>query len=157
LVLDDCERLVAACAEMVVQLLQGCPRLRLLVTSREPLAVAGEVVWRVDPLALPNPRESRSLHDITSTAAARLFIARAAATGNSLALDDASAASIARICVAVDGLPLALELAAARTRVLTVQQLADRLEHDTRVLGDLKRAARPQHQTIRATIDWSYD
>jgi predicted ATPase/transcriptional regulator with XRE-family HTH domain len=156
LVLDNCEHLVEACAQLVAQLLRTCPDLQVLATSREPLAIAGETTWRVPPLELPGRQASLSLEQLQSTAAARLFIDRARAVNHALDLTEHNARAIARICIGVDGIPLALELAAARTRVLTIGQLADRLEHDSGVLGGASRAGEARHQTIRATIDWSY-
>jgi len=157
LVLDGCEHLVAACAELVAHLLRICPRLHVLATSREPLAIAGEITSHVLPLELPDPRQRLSSDQIIGTAAVRLFIERAHLVNNTLVLTDESTSAIARICVAVAGIPLALELAAARTRMLTVEQLAERLEHDSPGLSGANRAGLPQHRTIRATIDWSHD
>jgi non-specific serine/threonine protein kinase len=158
LVLDNCEHLVETVAELVAHLLRACPDLHVLATSREPLAIEGEVTWRVPPLELPDLQQPHSLEQITRTAAVRLFVERALAVNNALVLTDDNAPAIARICIGMDGLPLALELAAARARVLTMEQLADRLENDPGVLGGgSNRAGLPQHRTIRATIDWSHD
>jgi predicted ATPase/transcriptional regulator with XRE-family HTH domain len=157
LVLDNCEHLVEACAELVAHLLRTCPHLHVLATSREPLAIAGEITWRVPPLGLPDLQQPLSAEQITATPAVRLFIERARAVDNTLVLTESNAAAIARICIDVDGIPLALELAAARVRVLTLEQLAERLAYDSGVLGGVDRAGLPQHQTIRATIDWSHD
>jgi predicted ATPase/transcriptional regulator with XRE-family HTH domain len=157
LVLDNCEHLVAACAALVAHLLRTCPYLHVLATSREPLAIAGEITWRVPPLELPDLQRTQSPEQIMRTAAVRLFIERARAVNNTLVLTDDNAPALARICMGVDGIPLALELAAARARVLTVEQLADRLDYDSGVLGGATRAGLPQHRTIRATIDWSHD
>ena len=155
LVLDNCEHLAAACAELTAGLLRTCPGLRVLASSREPLGVAGEVAWRVPPLQLPDPRR-QSPAELTGAAAARLFVERARTANNTFAPTPRNAPAIARICALVEGLPLALELAAARTRLLTVEQLADRLARDVGVLGTTERGGMPQHRTIRATIDWSY-
>jgi non-specific serine/threonine protein kinase len=143
LVLDNCEHLVDACAHVIGNLLRLCPELRVLATSREPLAISGEVIHRVSPLELPP--------------AVRLFVERARAVDSSFSATSQNAAAIERICVGVDGIPLALELAAARIRMLSVEQLAERLERDTRVLEATNRVGLPQHQAIRATIDWSHD
>jgi predicted ATPase/transcriptional regulator with XRE-family HTH domain len=156
-VLDNCEHLVEACAELVAHLLRTCPHLHVLATSRELLAIAGEITWRVPPLGLPDLHQPLSAERITDTAAMRLFVERARAVDNTLVLTESNAATIARICIDVDGIPLALELAAARARVLTLEQLAERLGYDSGVLGGVDRAGLPQHQTIRATIDWSHD
>ncbi len=142
LVLDNCEHLVEACAELAARLLRACPRLRILATSREPLSIAGEGVWRVPPLEL--------------AAAVQLFVARAR-EANAVAIDDELMPAVARICVAVDGIPLALELAAGRSRVLSVRELAERLDVDGGVLGGARWAGLPRHQTIRASLDWSYN
>ena len=157
LVLDNCEHLVEACAELVAHLLRTCPRLQVLATSREPLGVAGEITWRVPPLELPDLQQLKSADQIARTAAVRLFVERARSVNNTLILTDDNAPTIARICIGVDGIPLALELAAARVRVLSLEQLAERLEDDFGVLGGANRSGLPQHQTIRATIDWSHD
>jgi predicted ATPase/DNA-binding XRE family transcriptional regulator len=157
LILDNCEHLVSACADLVAHLLRFCIELKVLATSREPLAISGESTWRVLPLQLPETIDPSSLRNITPTAAMDLFVARAQAVNHTLALSEENAPAIARICVAVDGIPLALELAAARTRLLTVEQLADRLERDADVLSGPNRAGLPQHRTMRATIDWSHD
>jgi non-specific serine/threonine protein kinase len=143
LVLDNCDHLIDSCAQLVVRLLQACPDLQVLATSREPLSIPGEVTTLVLPLDL--------------SAATRLFLERAAAANHDLRLTDQSAPAIARICLAVDGIPLALELAAARARMLTVHQIARRLDHDGALLATTTRVGPPQHRTIRATIDWSHD
>jgi non-specific serine/threonine protein kinase len=143
LVLDNCEHLIDACADLVVQLLRRCARLQVLATSREPLSIPGEITSLVLPLDLPT--------------ATRLFADRAAVANHDLVLSQDNAPAIERICLAVDGIPLALELAAARTRMLTLQQIAQRLDHDAAVLATTRRVGPPQHRTIRATIDWSHD
>ncbi len=143
LALDNCEHLIDGCAELAAHLLRRCPRLQVLATSREPLSIPGEITSLVQPLDLP--------------LATRLFLERAAAANHDLALTEQSAPAIERICVAVDGIPLALELAAARTRMLSVHQIAQRLDHDGALLAATSRIAPPQHRTIRATIDWSHD
>jgi non-specific serine/threonine protein kinase len=155
LVLDNCEHLIAACAALVGTLLPICPDLRVLATSREPLAIAGETTWRVLPLELPGPGR-KSPEEITRAAAVRLFVERARAANNAFVLTPHNAPAVLRVCVRVDGIPLALELAAARTRLLTVEQIAARLERDLGTLGAAERAVLPQHRTIRATIDWSH-
>jgi predicted ATPase len=157
LVLDNCEHQVDACARLAANLLRSCPRLHILATSREPLAIEGEIAWRVPPLDMPEMLEGQSPEDITRTAAVRLFLERVHAVNQSFALSHANAQTIARICVGLDGIPLALELAAARAQVLTVEQLADRLEYDAGTLGRAVRTGLPRHRTIRATIDWSHD
>jgi non-specific serine/threonine protein kinase len=156
LVLDNCEHLVDAVASLVVHLLRACRGLHVLVTSREPLAIPGEVIRRVLPLDVPDLRTPLVPEQLIHSPAVRLFIERARAVNPSMALSARNAAAIARICVGVDGIPLALELAAARTRMLTVEQLAERLEHDAGVLAASNRGGLPQHRTMRATLDWSH-
>ncbi len=155
IVLDNCEHLIAACAELAARVLRVCPYLHVIATSREPLAITGETIWRVPPLEVPAQLDELC-DELTQTPAVRLFVDRAQAVNNLLTLTDDNAPAIARICRAVDGIPLALELAAARTRLLTVEQLADRLQYDADVLSGSNRAGLPQHRTIRATIDWSH-
>jgi predicted ATPase/transcriptional regulator with XRE-family HTH domain len=157
LLVDNCEHLVQACAEVLAPLLRECRQLQVLATSREPLTVPGEVTWRVPPLELPDALPSTSIDQIGHSAAVRLLVDRARAVQSTLKLTDRSARAIARICVCLDGIPLALELAAARLRAMSVEQLADRLEHDLALLGGRQRTALPQHQTLRATIDWSHN
>ncbi len=156
LVLDNCEHLIDVCAELVVRLLRACRGLHVLATSREPLAIPGEVLRRVLPLRVPDLHQSLAPEQLQDCAAVRLFIERARAVNPSLVLSAHNAPAIARICVGVDGIPLALELAAARTRMLSVDQLAERLEQDADVLSGHSRAGLPQHRTMRATLDWSH-
>jgi predicted ATPase/DNA-binding SARP family transcriptional activator len=142
LVLDNCEHVVDSAARLVEALLRACPRLRVLATSREPLAIAGERAWLVPPLA--------------GTDASRLFVERAQDVMPAFALDDGNARAVAEICRRLDGLPLAIELAAARVRVLSLAQIIERLEDRFRLLASGSRSAIPRHQTLRAAIDWSY-
>ena len=146
LVLDNCEHLVEACAELVATLLRTCPHLQVVATSREPLAIAGEVTWRVPPLELPEPYAQSSPEQIMLSAAVRLFIERAQAVNDALVLTLDNLRQVARICIGVDGIPLALELAAAHARVLPVEQLAQRLECDSALLGRTIRTGPPEHQ-----------
>ncbi len=159
LVLDNCEHQVDACAHLAAQLLRKCPRLQIVATSREPLAVEGEIAWRVPPLDLPDTVEFERLTpaELLRSASVRLFVERVRAVNQTFVLSDSNAEAIARICVGVDGIPLALELAAARAQVLTVEQLAERLEYDSGALGRAVRTGLPRHRTIRATIDWSHE
>jgi predicted ATPase/DNA-binding XRE family transcriptional regulator len=154
---DNCEQVVGACADLLRYLLTRCPRLHVLATSREPLAIDGEIVWLVPPLDVPDVRFCRSADQITTPAAVRLFVQRARAINPGFVVTDENAPAIAQICVAVDGIPLALELAAACTRVLTVGQVSERLEADPGSLHGTSRDAPPRHRSIRATIDWSHD
>ncbi|QYN32291.1 AAA family ATPase [Pseudonocardia sp. DSM 110487] len=157
LVLDNCEHVAGAVADLVDALLRAAPDVRVLATSREPLRVAGEALWPVPPLTLPAPDASPAQQ--RATGAVRLFAARAAAAAPDFVLDDATAAAVARICRRLDGLPLALELAATRVRVFGVHELADRLDgHADRsgLLGTGPRGAPARQRTLRATIDWSW-
>lgn len=153
LVLDNCEHLVDACAALADRLLRDCAALRVLATSRAVLGVSGETAWLVPPLSLPEP------HDVTAEASesVQLFVERALAVKSTFAMTDENRASVVQICRQLDGLPLALELAAARLRALTTKQIADRLDDRFRLLTTGNRAALPRHQTLRAAIDWSHD
>src|SRR5215212_4497408 len=142
LVLDDCEHLITACADLARNLLLRCPKLHILATSREPLGIAGEHVWPVPPIA---PNE-----------AVQLFTERAAAVDPAFALTDDNTPAVAEICRRLDGIPLAIELAAARVRVLTPKQIAARLEDRFAILTGGARTAIPRHRTLRAAIDWSF-
>jgi predicted ATPase/DNA-binding winged helix-turn-helix (wHTH) protein len=142
LVLDNCEHVVADCAQLVHRMLQRAPLLRVLATSREVLDVAGEHVWHVSPLA--------------SSDAVQLFQERAREVHPGFALDDRNAPAVGEICKRLDGLPLAIELAAARVRALTVEQIVARLHDRFRLLADGRRTALPRQQTLKATLDWSY-
>lgn len=153
LVLDNCEHLVQDCAELADALLQSCPRLRILVTSREPLGVPGEVIWPVPPL--PTPTES-TLDHLLDADAVRLFVERARAVQPDFALTPANAPAVAQICQRLDGLPLALELAAARIPVLSPAQIAARLDDRFQVLVGGSRTTPPRQRTLEAAVDWSY-
>jgi len=143
LVLDNCEHVIAAAAEAAEGLLRRCPGLRLLATSREGLRVGGETIWLVPPLAPDD--------------AARLFLARADASGATIERSDDHDGVIAGICARLDGLPLAIELAAARARAFPVSQIAARLDDRFRLLTGGSRTALPRQQTLRAVVDWSYE
>jgi non-specific serine/threonine protein kinase len=157
LVFDNCEHVLDACARLVEALLQSCLQLRVLATSREALVIAGEVAWPVPVLAMPASDKAVSLEDLHRWDATRLFLDRARAAQPSLVLSDADVPILARICARLDGLPFALELAAAQLRVLSVAQLAARLDDRFQILTRGSRTALPRQQTLRATIDWSYD
>lgn len=156
LVLDNCEHVVSACAELAHALVQACPRLQILATSREPLAVPGEVDWRVPSLSMPDATPPTSVEQLAEYAAVRLFLDRATAAVSSFRLTDDNAASIAEICRRLDGIPLAIELAAVRVRVLSPAQIAARLNQLFDLLAGGSRLALPRHQTLRALVDWSY-
>src|SRR5262245_13629283 len=156
LVLDNCEHVVVACAELAQHLLQACPGLRILATSRESLGIAGERVWRVPSLSLPAAEADTSFEHIAQSEAVRLFAERAASVLPGFALTERNAPAVARLCLRLDGIPLALELAAARVTVLPVEQLAERLDDALRLLTAGSRTAPARQQTLRATLDWSY-
>ncbi|WP_433377108.1 BTAD domain-containing putative transcriptional regulator [Actinoplanes sp. CA-142083] len=151
LILDNCEHLIAAAAEVADVLLRAAPRLRLLATSREPLGIPGERIHAVEPLALPPVGADAAI--ASAFPSVRLLLDRAAA----FVLDDDNAEAIVRICRALDGMPLAIELAAARLRTLPVAVLADRLADRFRLLTGGSRTALPRHQTLRAVVDWSWE
>jgi predicted ATPase/DNA-binding CsgD family transcriptional regulator len=163
LLLDNCEHLVEACAQLCTGLLSACPDIRILTTSREILRVPGEAVWQVPPLSLPElqpwrspntEREAFSAYE--QSEAVQLFAARAAAS-SSFTLTSQNVAWVADICRRLDGLPLAIELAAARTRAFSVREIAERLDDRFRLLSGGPRTVAPRHQTLEATLDWSYD
>ncbi|HZA73273.1 MAG TPA: BTAD domain-containing putative transcriptional regulator, partial [Propionibacteriaceae bacterium] len=153
-VLDNCEHLVQACAELAERLITSGPHLRLLVTSREPLRVPGEVQVAVPPLAVPPP--DVDLDSVRDYSAVRLFLDRATAVNPVLRLDPDAAEKIGRICRQLDGLPLALELAAARAATLPLAELAARLDDRFRLLTGGARTAEARQKTLRATVDWSH-
>ena len=155
LILDTCEHLVEACAELVQRLLARCPGLRVIATSREPLGVRGEIIWRVPPLGLPHPRESDGVGGVRSSEAVQLFVERATAAWPGFELNDGNLAAVAEICRTLDGVPLAIELAAARVRALSAEQIADRLADKFELLALGHRTAPPRQQTLRATVEWS--
>jgi len=155
LVLDTCEHQVSDCATLVQLLLARCPWLRIVATSREPLRVRGETVWRVQPLDLPP--DDASSEELAGHEAIRLFAARAAGARPGFTLTEENAASVARLCRTLDGIPLGIELSAARVRALSVEQIADRLRDRFQLLDSGDRTAPPRQQTLRATVDWSYE
>jgi predicted ATPase/DNA-binding SARP family transcriptional activator len=153
LVLDNCEHLIAGCALLARALLHGCPATTILATTREALGVAGEHVWPVPPLSLPAEEKTESAG--TSEAVA-LFVERARAVAPRFELDQRNVAAVVDICRRVDGLPLAVELAAARVRALTPEEIARRLAASIKLLASSERSVDPRHRTLEATIDWSY-
>ncbi len=156
LVLDGCEHLIEACARLVGTLLRACPQLRCLATSQEPLGIIGEAVLSTPPLTLPNPRHASDLTTLSRSEAVQLFVDRSATVAPGFVLDAHNGPIIAQICTRLDGIPLAIELAAARVRLLTVEQIAARLDDRFRLLTQGSRTALPRHQTLRAAIEWSY-
>jgi predicted ATPase/class 3 adenylate cyclase len=156
LVLDNVEQVLNA-APAVVDLLAACPRLRALVTSRAALHVSGEQVYPVPPLSLPDQKSANAVRDLASSEAMTLLVERAQAVNPSFAVTDANTAVLAEICRRLDGLPLAIELAAARTKLLSPQALLSRLERRLQLLQGGLRDRPARQQTLRATLDWSYD
>ncbi len=154
LILDNCEHLIATCAEVADAILRRCPKVRLLATSREPLGVGGETVYRVPSLSLPSPDDDPA--SLSSSDAVVLFLERAWAQGAELTLDDQTGPTIASTCRRLDGMPLAIELAAARLRSLSVFELHDLLDARFRLLTGGSRGALERQQTLRATVNWSY-
>jgi predicted ATPase/transcriptional regulator with XRE-family HTH domain len=152
IILDNCEHLLPACAVLAETLLRACPHLEILATSREVLGIGGETVWRVPPLSLPGGASEAAAGD-----AVQLFVERARLRWPELALTPDAAAAVASICRRLDGMPLAIELAAARIDVLSMAQIAERLDDRFRLLTGGGRTAVPRHQTLRAAMDWSYD
>ncbi len=157
LILDNCEHLLRACADLAKQLLQAGPRLKILTSSREPLHVAGETTIHVPPLSIPELQSTITAETITQFEAVRLFVDRAHAVQPEFQLTDENASAVAEICHRLDGIPLALELAAARVRALSVTDIAGRLSDRFRLLARGDRTALPRQQTLRASIDWSYE
>ena len=157
LVLDNCEHLVAASAHLANALLRGCPKLRILTTSREALGTAGEVTFLVPSLSVPDPKRVTSVDQLTQFDATRLFLERAAISNPRYVVTDAQAPVVAQISQRLDGIPLAIELAAARVKVLPVEQIARRLDDRFRLLTGGSRTGLMHHQTLRAAVDWSYD
>jgi predicted ATPase/uncharacterized protein HemY len=157
LVLDNCEHLIAACARLAQELLQSCPQLRILATSREALGIPGEIRYRVPTLSLPDVRDPPTRERLAECEAVRLFMDRAVTVSPACAITDENATAVAHLCHRLDGIPLAIELAAARVRVLSVEQIATRLDDRFRLLTGGNRTALPRQQTMRAAIDWSYE
>lgn len=157
LVLDNCEHVLSASAELVQTLLQGCPQVRVLATSQEALGIAGETVYRVPSLTMPDLGHLPPLEQLTQFESISLFVERAAASRPGFTLAPSNAARVAQICSRLDGIPLAIELAAARVKVLSVDEIALRLADRFRLLTVGTRTAPARHQTLRAALDWSHD
>ncbi|MCF4121106.1 winged helix-turn-helix domain-containing protein [Antribacter sp. KLBMP9083] len=155
LILDNCEHVIESAAVFAHRLLGECRRLRILATSREPLGITGEALWPVLPLVLPDA--DASLSEIASAPAVRLLRERASAVRKDLADDASTLATMGRICRALDGMPLAIELAATRLRTMSIDQLANRLDDRFRLLTGGSRTALPRHRTLRAMVDWSWE
>ena len=162
LVVDNCEHVLGASAALVDALLRACPLLWVLATSREPLGVPGEVLWRVPSLSAPDPSDvaagaPSSMEALLAYEAPRLFVDRCRALVADQAFTDADAPALAQICVRLDGIPLAIELAAACITALSVEQIADRLDDRFRLLTLGRRTAQARHQTLQRAVEWSHD
>ena len=156
LLLDNCEHLIDAAAALAERLLQAVPGVMILATSREPLRASGEWVHRLPALATPGER-AQDAADVLDSPAAALFVERARAARADFRIDNSNAVALAEICRRLDGIPLALELAAARVDTMDLQALADRLHDRLNLLTRGRRTALPRHRTLRAALDWSYD
>ncbi len=154
IVLDNCEHVLAPIREVTEAVLRACPDVRIVATSREPLGVDGETVWPLGPLPLPSADETDPVMAMESPAV-RLFVARATSAHPGFRLDEGTVSSVVEICRRLDGLPLALELAAARVRSMTLPDLADELSRDFTILATSARE--PRHRTLEATVAWSYE
>jgi predicted ATPase len=157
LLFDNCEHLISAGSQVADTLLQACPHLHLLATSRESLGIAGEHLYSVPPLTLPQMDIELSVEGLQESEAIRVFLDRAVAVRPAFRLTQSIAQAVAQICRRLDGIPLAIELAAARVKGMSVEQIAARLDDRLRILSSGNRTALPRHQTLRATIDWSYN
>ncbi len=157
LIIDNCEHLITACASLAAELLKSCPKLTILATSRELLNLAGESAFRVPSLTLPDSQAALSLDQMNQSEAVRLFVERASQVSSEFSLTQENALSVALICRRLDGIPLAIELAAARARMMTPTQIASRLEDVFHLLTGGTRGVLPRQQTLKATIDWSYN
>lgn len=156
LILDNCEHLLTPCAQLAQALLQTCPGVRVLTTSREALGVAGESSMRVPSLSVPDPGRLPPLEELAQYEAVRLFVDRAALAEPGFRLTEETSEAVVQICHGLDGMPLGIELAAAKVRILTPQQIADRLDEMFRILTGGGRVALERQQTLRAAVDWSY-
>jgi predicted ATPase/DNA-binding CsgD family transcriptional regulator len=157
LVVDNCEHLVEAAATLVDALLTSCPTLRVLATSREGLGVEGEVRWPVSPLSVPDTQYPPTVENLEASEAARLFAERASERRPGFALGPENAGAVAQICRELEGIPLAIELAAARTGTLSAQQISERLEDSLKLLTGGGRTRAPRQRTLRGALDWSHE
>ena len=156
LILDNCEHLIADCGRLSEALLRSCGNLTILATSREALGIGGEAVWLVPSLSLPDPRQLPDVEALNQYEAIRLFVDRATLCKPGFTITASTAHPLTQTCVRLGGIPLAIEMAAARIKVLTVEQIAARLDDQFRLLKGGSRTALPRHQTLQATMDWSY-
>jgi non-specific serine/threonine protein kinase len=156
-VLDNCEHLILACARIADRLLSGTKHLKILATSREALDILGETVWTVPSLSLPDPQDSVTIKSLSKSESVRLFAERATVMQRKFTLTDQNVNAVAQICRRLSGMPLAIELAAARIKLMSIDEIAKRLDDRFSLLTSGNRSALPRQQTLRATIDWSHD
>ena len=157
LVLDNCEHLLAACVQLIDTLLRTCSQLRVLATSREALTITGETIWLVLPLRVPDTYQPPPIEGLLTYEAVQLFVERARSVQPSFTLTPENASAVVQVCRRLDGMPLAIELAAARIRALSVEQIVALLDDAYRLLTGGSRSALPRQQTLRAAMDWSYN
>lgn len=157
LILDNCEHLLESSARLADMLVRQCPHLTVLASSREALAIQGEQAYRVPSLSLPDPKQVHTSASLSSSEAMQLFADRAVLASSDFQVTDRNASALAAICHRLDGIPLAIELAAARVRVLSVEEITSKLDQRFRLLTGGSRTALPRQQTLRSLIDWSYD
>lgn len=157
LVLDNCEHLIQACATLVITLLKSNPNMKILATGREALGVQGEVIWQVPSLSLPDAKQLPTVANLSQSEAVQLFIERATLIQPHFSMTNHNTSAVAQICFRLDGIPLAIELAAARVGGLNIDQIARRLDDRFHLLTGGSRTALERHQTLRAAIDWSYN
>jgi non-specific serine/threonine protein kinase len=157
ILLDNCEHLIQACANIANHLLQRCSKLKIIATSREPLGVSGETIWSVPSLATPSMNDVTPLAALMEFESVKLFLDRARAAQPNFELDEVNVQAVAQICARLDGIPLALELAAARVRGMNVEQIASRLDNRFRLLTGGSRTSLPRQQTLGALVDWSFN
>jgi predicted ATPase/DNA-binding SARP family transcriptional activator len=155
LIIDNCEHVIEESAKAIDLLLKECPHLKIIVTSREALGIPGEQIWNIPTMTLPDPQYLSIIELLMEYEGIRLFVDRAKSANKDFALTEENASFVAQICSNLDGIPLAIELAAARTRLLSPEQIADRLNDRFQLLTSGSRTALPRHQTLQAVIDWS--
>jgi predicted ATPase len=157
MVLDNCEHLIESAAQLVGVLLSSCPHLRIVATSRETLVLEEELLWRMNPLSVPDAHRASAAGELERYDAVRLFVERARRYSPQFELRAENAGAVAQICCGLEGMPLAIELVAARMDVLAAGQIAERLDRALGLLRSGSRSANPRHQTLRATLSWSYE
>ena len=157
LILDNCEHMIDECASIINTLLRFCKKLKIIASSREALRITGENTYRVPSFKLPDLKKSKTVQEISEYEAVRLFVDRAVAIKNDFKITDSNANKVARLVSQLDGIPLAIELAAARVKVLTVEEIYEKLSNRFSLLTGGNRTALPRQKTLRAMIDWSYD